>query len=788
MAAKKKTATRKKRGKKSAGKRVRKRPVKNARSGRRRASRRSKRRSHSGTRFWLTRAGLLAVLALVTYTVYLDFSVRKQMEGKRWALPASVYTQPLEIYAGKPISDRDLVEELQALGYRRDPQLIQSGTYTTGPSTVSFRTREFRFEDARIPSRRLEVAFRGDRIEAIRTAQDRSVAIARVEPRQIGTVSPTRREDRKLIELEDVPEHLVGALLATEDKHFTEHFGIDLRGLARAMWANIKAGGIVQGGSTITQQLVKNFYLTSERSLSRKINEMIMAILLELHYDKREILETYLNEVYLGQAGNRAIHGFGLASIFYFDRPVSELAVHETALLVALAKGASYYNPRKHPQRARKRRDLVIGRMQELGYLDRRQASAARAAPLEVTARGPTTATVYPAFVGLMREQLQDEYRDADLRTEGLRIFTTLDPRVQRTVEDATRQRLKEIETRGGNKPGSLNAAVVVARVESGEVVALLGGRDARFSGFNRAVDAERPVGSVIKPGVYLAALEASAEFNLATVVKDEPITITQRGAPDWSPENYTKKYHGDTLLIDALAKSMNVATARVGMAVGIDRVVDMIVRLGVRKRIPEYPSVVLGAVELSPVEVAQMYLTVANSGFRTALRTTRSVLSNSDEPLSRYPIDVKQVVEPDTVSLLHFALQEVIRTGTAHALNKRFDPGLGLAGKTGTTDGFRDSWFAGYAGNYVTVVWIGRDDNGKTGLSGASGAMLLWADIMERLDLAPTSPVDRSRTRFAKIDEQGRFARGCVNGRRLPFIEGTVPRRTAPCAITSVR
>lgn len=788
MAAKKKTATKKKRGKKSAARRVRKRPVKSAKSARRRTSRRSKRRGHSGARFWLTRAALVAVLALVTYVVYLDFSVRKQMEGKRWALPASVYTQPLEIYAGKPIGNRALVEELRAVGYRRDPRLSQPGTYTTGPSTVSFHAREFRFEDARIPSRRLEVAFRGERIEAIRTIQGRGVAIARVEPRQIGTVSPTRREDRKLIELEDVPEHLIGALLATEDKHFTEHFGIDLRGLARAMWANIKAGGIVQGGSTITQQLVKNFYLTSERSLSRKINEMIMAILLELHYDKREILETYLNEVYLGQAGNRAIHGFGLASIFYFDRPVSELAVHETALLVALAKGASYYNPRKHPQRARKRRDLVIGRMQELAYLDRRQASAARSAPLEVTARGPTTATVYPAFVGLMREQLQDEYRDRDLRTEGLRIFTTLDPRVQRTVEDATRRRLGEIENRGGNDPGSLNAAVVVARVESGEVVALLGGRDARFSGFNRAVDAERPVGSVIKPGVYLAALEASAEFNLATVVKDEPITITQRGAPDWSPENYTKEYHGNTLLIDALAKSMNVATARVGMAVGIDRVVDMIDRLGVRKRIPEYPSIVLGAVELSPVEVAQMYLTVANSGFRTTLRTTRSVLSNSDEPLSRYPIDVKQVVEPDTVSLLHFALQEVVRSGTARALNKRFDPDLGLAGKTGTTDGFRDSWFAGYAGNYVTVVWIGRDDNGKTGLSGASGAMLLWADIMERLDLAPTSPVNRGRTQFAKIDEQGRLAKGCINGRRLPFIEGTVPRRTAPCAITSVR
>jgi penicillin-binding protein 1B len=578
----------------------------------------------------------------------------------------------------------------------------------------------------------------------------------------------------------------VGALLATEDRNFTDHFGIDPAGLARAMWANIKARSIVQGGSTITQQLIKNFYLTSERSLSRKLNEMVMAILLELHYDKREILETYLNEVYLGQSGNSAIHGVGLASLFYFNRPVSELEVHETALLAALVKGASYYNPRKHPERAQQRRDLVIGQMEQLGYLDANDADDARSRPLGVTANGLTSATVYPAFLGFMRRQLQDEYRSQDLDTEGLRIFTTLDPEVQAIVEDSVHSRLQEIESRQGFEPGVMNAAVVVARVESGEVAALLGGRRARFSGFNRAVDAARPVGSVIKPSVYLAALEASAQFNLATVIEDEPLTVQQRGSPDWSPENYTKRYYGDTLLIDALAQSRNVSTARVGMAVGVDRVVDMIHRLGIEREIPPYPSVVLGAVELSPVEVTQLYLTIANDGFRTSLRTTRSILSNDDEPLSRYPIEVKQVVEPDTVALLHYGLQEVVRSGTARALADRFPPTLGLAGKTGTTDGFRDSWFAGYSGNYVTIVWLGRDDNQPTGLSGASGAMLLWADIMEKLDLAPTYPVNRGRIQFVKIDERGRYAQGCIGGRALPFIEGTVPRKRAPCAVIS--
>jgi len=773
-AKKKKKATRKKR----AGK---------ARRSTKRPARRS-RRPESALRSWLVRAGVLTTLVVVAYTVYLDFSVRKQMEGRRWSLPATVYTQPLELYAGKAISAERLERELRKVGYRRSGDLAQSGTYAAGGRSLAIHTRGFRFEESRVPARRLEVTFSGGRIASIFDDGGDDVAIARIEPRRIGTVSPTRREARKLIELDDVPAHLVGALLATEDRHFTDHFGVDPAGLARAMWENIKAGGIVQGGSTITQQLVKNFYLTSEQTLSRKLNEMVMAVLLELHYDKREILETYLNEVYLGQSGNSAIHGVGLASLFYFNRPVAELEVHETALLVALVRGASYYNPRNHPERARRRRDLVIGQMEKLGFLDAVEAQAARAEPLGVTASGPTTATVYPAFMGLMRRQIQDEYRPRDLRTEGLRIFTTLDPEVQAVVESAARSRLEKLEGSRDFEPGVLNAAVVVARVESGEVVAVLGGRNARFSGFNRALDARRPVGSVVKPGVYLTALEASARFNLATVIEDKPITVEQPGVPDWSPENYSKQYYGDTLLIDALAHSRNVSTARVGMSVGIDRVVDMIHRLGVDRDIPEYPSVVLGAVELSPVDVAQLYLTIANDGFRTSLRTTRSILSNDDEPLSRYPIEVKQVVEPDVVALLHYALQEVIRSGTASALASRFDPALGLAGKTGTTDGFRDSWFAGYSGNYVTVVWIGRDDNKPTGLSGAGGAMRLWADIMDELELTPTYPVKRGRVRFVQVDDHGRYARGCINGRRLPFIKGTVPRQRAPCAVSSLQ
>lgn len=744
---------------------------------------RSSRRKNSSSRIWWYRVGLVMVLVLVTYVVYLDFTVRKQMEGTRWSLPASIYTQPMELYAGKALTVKRLQQELQALGYRNDESLAQPGSYYPSSRQVDVYTRGFQFWDSSVPSKKLRVSFSKDRIKSVSTFDDQQIAITRLEPLQIGNVSPVHHEDRQLISLDEVPHHLVGALLAIEDKNYAQHLGIDIRGLARAMWANIRAGSLVQGGSTITQQLVKNFYLTSERTVTRKLKEMAMALLLELHYDKREILETYLNEVYLGQSGNRAIHGFGLASLFYFGRPVTELDISEAALLVGMVRGASYYNPRKHPQRAKARRDLVIAQMEKLDYLTPEEARAAQNKPLNVTESHATSATVYPAFFDLMRRQLRKDYVEEDLNTAGLRLFTTLDPEIQSIVETAVANRIKEIEGRFNKGKGWLNAAVVVARVESGEVVAIAGDRRPRFLGFNRALDAQRPVGSVMKPVVYLTALEASADFNLATLIKDEPITITQKGAPDWTPENHTKKYYGDTLLIDALAKSMNVSTTKIGMDVGIDKVVDMAHRLGITREIQPYPSVVLGAAELTPLEVTQLYLTIANNGFRTALRSTRSILSSRGRPLARYPIEVKQVVEPDVVALLHYAMQEVVRTGTARALNRQFRSDLGLAGKTGTTDGLRDSWFAGYSGNYVTVVWMGRDDNQPSGLNGSSGAMLLWADIMSQLDLTPTYPVKRARIRFTDVDAKGRQARGCVSNRNLPFIKGSEPNEKAPCA-----
>ncbi len=392
----------------------------------------------------------------------------------------------------------------------------------------------------------------------------------RLEPALVGSIYPAHSEDRVLVRRAEIPDHLVQGLLAVEDRRFFEHAGVDIRGIARALLANLRAGETVQGGSTLTQQLVKNFILTPERSLSRKFNEAMMALIVEARYDKDEILEAYANEIFLGQEGARAIHGFGLAAYFYFNRPLRELRLHETALLVGLVKGASYYNPRRHPQRALQRRDLVIGQMQAQGFLTDQQAEAARQQPLGVSARGAAHGQRVPAFVDLVRRQLRRDYREEDLTSEGMRIFTTLDPWVQQQAAAVLGARLAKIEKSRGIGRGSLQGALIVAAAQNGEIQALIGDRDADYAGFNRALDAIRPIGSLVKPAVYLAALQRSEKYTLTSLIDDRPVDLKMPNGQRWQPQNYDRKVHGSVMLHEALARSLNLATVNLGLEVGL--------------------------------------------------------------------------------------------------------------------------------------------------------------------------------------------------------------------------
>ncbi len=723
---------------------------------------------------------IVVVLVLGTaWAAWLDIRVRSQFEGRRWQVPARIYARPLELYPGAPVSMAEAIRELESVGYHRAGRLTRPASYRVDGATLELRTRRFAFWDAEEPERTIAIRFRGARVAGLRE-QGAEAALARLEPRLVGRIHPAHREDRILVRLDEVPRALVGALLAIEDRRFFEHRGVSLRGMARALLANLRAGSTVQGGSTITQQLAKSYFLSAERSLWRKLNDVAIALILELRYDKEELLEAYLNEVYLGQDGPRAVHGFGLAARHYFGRRLAELNLPEVALLAGLVKGPSLYNPRRHPQRARERRDLVLSEMAELGVISAGQAARAQAAGLGVTARAGAVGARHAAFVDLVRRQLARDYRDEDLRSEGLRVFTTLDPAVQLAAERALGDTLDEIESRRTAQERGLEGAVVVTDPDTGEVLALAGGRDPAAAGFNRALDARRPVGSLIKPVVYLAALGEPQRFSLATLLEDAPVRETGARGEPWEPKNYDGRLHGDVPLIEALAQSYNLASVRLGLTVGLDRVTELLAALGVEERVPRYPSLLLGAVEMSPLTVARVYQGIAAGGFRQPLRAIREVTDARGRPLEHYGLEVRQAADPRAAFLVRRAMEEVMVSGTGRAAADAAPPAVRLAGKTGTTDDLRDSWFAGFGGGRLAVVWVGRDDNRSARLTGAGGALRVWRRLFRSLALRPGTPPEPDGIEW----RPARLAQGQVLGpdcdlpgtTRLPFVRGTLP------------
>ncbi|MFO8024928.1 penicillin-binding protein 1B [Thiohalophilus sp.] len=726
--------------------------------------------------------GLL--IGLLGYGVYLDFTIRTQFEGKRWALPARVYARALEIYPGQSLTPTQLERELTLLGYRDNAASQAAGNYTRRGDQLRFTTRAFQFWDGREPSRQVRVRFDNGTIVHLQDQYGAELNLLRLEPPAIGGIYPHHREERVLVRLLEVPPLLQQALVAVEDRQFYEHRGLDFRAIARALLANLRAGRTVQGGSTLTQQLVKNFFLTNERSLWRKANEAVMALLLEWHYPKTEILEAYINEIYLGQDGDRAIHGFGLAARFYFDKPLAALAANEIATLVALARGPSYYHPERHPHRLLARRNRVIDILEQDGGLDPAIARRARQAPLGVVPGKPGAISDHPAFMDLVRRQLREQYHQEDLTSEGLQIFTTLDPAIQQTAEQSLSRQIARLDQQR-NLSGSLQGAVVITRAGGGEILALVGDRHARFTGFNRALDATRPIGSLIKPAVYLTALSQSQDYTLATLIDDSPITLQADNGTRWSPRNYSGESHGQVPLFTALINSYNQATVRLGMALGFEPIAATLRRLGATRDIPAYPSMLLGAVNFTPYEVAGMYQTLAAGGFRSPLRVIREVLTADGEPLRRYPVQVEQTLDGKTVQILNSALQEVPRQGTARALRNDSPEGLRVAGKTGTTDDLRDSWFAGFNASHLGVVWLGRDDNQPTGLTGASGALQVWGEIFAELPGQPLEPLPHKELEYHWIDPRsGRISEpGCPGAAYLAFIKGTAPQKKSDCA-----
>jgi penicillin-binding protein 1B len=727
----------------------------------------------------------LTLFGAVLYGFFLSWRVTSEFSARSWDRPAQVFAAPIELYGGRQLSQANLAIELIRLGYRETEGPLASGRFRRDRDVLEVRTRRFEYAGQVAAEQVARIRFGANSIQSIDSPDGTPIPILQLDPLLIGSIFPAHGEDRIVVTPEEVPEQLKAALIAVEDRRFDDHIGVDIRAIARAALVNLTAGEIQQGASTLTQQLVRSFYLTNERTWRRKLNEAFMSVSLELRYSKDQLLHAYINEVYLGQDGGRAVHGFGLASRFYFGKPLAELDLHEVALLVAVVRGPSYYDPFRNAERALERRDLVLELMAGQQAITAEAEAAAQRQPLGIVDRQSRQSAYYAPFLDLVRRQLNRDYDAADLEASGLKIYTTLDPTTQALAEWTLASEIGRLEA---NRP-PLEGAVIVTNPHNAEVRAIVGSRLTGFDGFNRALNANRPVGSLIKPVVYLAALE-SGRHSFASLIEDGPIDIRMPNGDLWSPTNFDDQSHGTVTAIQALAESFNQATVRLGMAVGLDRVTDLLNRLGQDDLPAEYPSMLLGAFEMTPLEVTQIYNSLANGGFRMPLRTVRSVVDGNGVTIKRYPIEIEQAVDPGNVYELNQALVHVMRLGTGRTAASRLPDSLTTAGKTGTSDGFRDSWFAGFSNDHLIVTWIGNDDNQSTGLTGGTGASQVFGGIMAELETRPYSATNPDGYRASWIDfETGLETDGdCPMAVRLSLEGGDRPPKATSCGSDRAR
>ncbi|MGF1804973.1 penicillin-binding protein 1B [Aliivibrio sifiae] len=694
----------------------------------------TKKKAQSSRSFWkgllvlCFKLGLILLAILVIAGIYLDTVVKKRFDGQLFSLPTVVYSRVLTLSPGQSISLQSVKKELDLLKYQKVSQPQRSGEYSSSSTKIELIRRPFEFQQGPEPDRHVMLYFNADGLQKIenRTAK-KQMGFLQIEPQFLGMLDADDDQQRLFLRREQFPEVMVDALLATEDRDFYQHDGVSPLAIARAALVNAKAGRTVQGGSTLTQQLAKNLFLSRERTLWRKVREAYIALILDYRYSKDRILEAYLNEVYLGQTGGEAIHGFGLAAQVYFGRPIEELRIDQLAMLVGMVKGPSYYNPMRFPERVKERRDLVLRLMMQEDILSPHQYEMAASRSLDVKKRA-TIATRQPAYFQQLKWELKEKAGAAYQKGEGLRVFTTLDPLSQQKAEQAVEKRIPQLEKRAGK---GLEAAMVVVDRQSGEIRAMIGGSRTGFDGFNRAINAKRPIGSLVKPAIYLSALESPDKFSLATTLDDRAISLKGSKGTTWTPRNFDRKFRGEVPLYYALSRSLNVPTVNLGLMVGLSKVTDTLVKLGVDAReINQVPSMLLGSLNLSPYQVAQMYQTLGNGGKKAKLTALKAVVDNDGILLYENFPRSSSVVPTQAAWLTIYGMKKTVSEGTARFLNSKYS-WAGLAGKTGTSNDSRDSWYAGIDGREVVITWLGRDDNKPMKLTGSSGALRVYADYL---------------------------------------------------------
>ncbi len=648
-------------------------------------------------------------------------------------MPARVFSSTVPLYRGQALSLGQLRHMLEERRYKealKEPVL--AGEFKWSDNTLVVHLRDFQFPGIFLPSQIVEFSFQQNKITGIHGPKE-EIDYLELEPMEIARLYGPERESRLLINIRQAPQHLIDAIVSIEDHRYYEHGGIDLLGVVRAMFTDFKAGRVVQGGSTITQQLVKNYFLESERSLRRKFFEISMSLVIEAQYHKDEILEMYLNEIYMGRRGNVAIHGMGEASAYYFGRNVEDLTLSEAATLAGIIRAPNRYSPLVDHQAALDRRNLVLKRMLELRKISPAEYYAARLEVLQAASLS-TPAGIAPYFLDYVRKQAQELYAPEALASEGLNIYTTLQPEMAFAAETAVREGLAEIEKGSGADPISdgskpsprLQAALIALQPKTGEIYALVGGRDYVESSLNRALKGSREPGSAIQPFVYLAALD---RFRLCDLVPDLPVSYELDGAA-WTPRNFDGRYRGRVLFRDALEQSLNAATVNMAVETGMDQIIATLKKFGIQSQLEPAPSIAMGQFELTPMELARAYAVLANDGQMPFLISLREIVAEEGDIRERRSIDFSSVTSPAKAFLINSLLQGAVERGTGKVVKK-----LGIdftcAAKTGTTSEFRDSWFVGYTSDMLALVWVGYDDNSPTGLIGAQGAASIWARFM---------------------------------------------------------
>ncbi len=685
----------------------------------------------------------IAVVAFLVGLAVLTLYVYKQSIGKfeirRLSLPTRVYADYTPLQPGTIVAPDDLLEKLDRLGYRQVNSVNQSGDYAAKRGEIYIFTREFSHPSGTYESQPIRIAFQKGAINSVASLRDgRAVEKAALEPELLTSILSEQLENRRPVTLNQVPQHLQDAVIVTEDIRFWHHPGVDPLGIIRALFRNLRTHSVAEGASTLTQQLVKNYYLTPERTLRRKIVEAFMAVILDAKYTKKEILEAYLNDIYLGRNQSISIVGVGEASHFYFGKPVSEINVAESALLAGIIRSPNNYSPFVRPDLAMQRRTLVLGLMLKNGKIDQAAHDKAMATPLpKKPFRQKTGLSSIPFYVDRVLQEMSHDYGIKDVKGRGLQIYTAIDLNAQDTAAKILESGLQSLERgsrylRRHNTP--LQGAMIQIDVPAGEIRALVGGRNYDLSQFNRALYAKRQIGSLVKPFVYATAFEPSlSQQNItqATLVSDTRFVLKRRFAADWSPRNYEDRYHGTVTVREALEQSMNSASIRIGLASGISAVIRTAHTLGVQSEITDQPAVLLGAVGIPPIEMADAFSTIARLGSRLPLRTVRFVTDERGHVVAAADaVDPVQVFPARDLYVLTNIMKGVLDRGTAAvARSMRFR--LIAAGKTGTTNDKRDAWFIGFTPRTLALTWIGFDDNAPIGLSGGEGAVPIWTRFM---------------------------------------------------------